>query len=113
MVSSAQLYPEELPDRDKSYDCVEPDFSHYYKCPRRFSSHEQTRAMPTQYKEKRGDYIGVWHDDHGKNKLNLSKLHIKRKDGSPAPTTYNVDPKWTFDKSFRGDRTLKFYPSQK
>ena len=40
-------------------------------------------------------------------------MYIKKKDGTPPPTTYNVDPKWTFDKTFRGDRTLKFYPSQK
>ena len=111
MVSSAQLFPEELPDRDKSYDCVEPDFSHYYKCPRRFSSHERTGAMPTQYKEKRGDYIGIWHDDRGRLKFNLSKLNIKRKDPVPAPCTYNVDPKWSFDRTNRGERTLKFYPS--
>ena len=42
MVSTAQLYPEELPDRDKSYDTAEPDLSYYYKVPRRFHSHERT-----------------------------------------------------------------------
>ena len=113
MVSSAQLFPEELPDRDKSYDAMEPDFTYYYKCPRRFSSHERTGAMPTQYKEARGDYTGVFFDARGKNRYNFSKMYIKKKDGTPPPTTYNVDPKWTFDKTFRGDRTLKFYPSQK
>ena len=42
MVSTAQLYPEELPDRDKSYDSAEPDLSYYYKVPKKFHNHERT-----------------------------------------------------------------------
>ena len=87
MVSRAQLFPEELPDRDRSLDYeTEPDLSYFYRCPRR--SWSQAKHAP-QTAKKLG-YIGVFFDQRGKSTHNMSKLHIKKKDGSPSPALYNT-----------------------
>ena len=113
MVSTAQLYPEELPDRDKSYDTAEPDLSYYYKVPRRFHSHERTQSLPATDKEARGDYVSVFFDKRGKHRDNFSKLYIRKKDKlvGPKPTSYDTNPKWDYDRFHKGERTLKFLPS--
>ena len=38
-------------------------------------------------------------------------MHIKRKDSSPPPTAYKTQEKWIYDRSFNGERTLKFLPT--
>ena len=113
MVSTAQLFPEELPDRDKSYDSAEPDLSYFYKVPRKFHKHERTQSLPAMDKEPRGDYVSVFFDKRGKNQQNLSKLYLRKKDKNvnPPPTLYDTSQKWEFDRLRGGERTLKFLPS--